>query len=316
MRFERMIAIVMLLLRREKVTGKELAEMFEVSLRTIYRDIDSINASGIPIATASGAGGGISIMERYKADKGIFTADDITAMLMGLGMISGALKGAETANALAKLKSFIPEHQLQKINARVDQIIVDLSNWMGGDLQSIFDRVKEAVHSNRLMSFVYIGSNGKEKRVLMQPHRLAYKATDWYMQGYAPDKQGFRLYKLRRMKELNLHDETFLTREAPHPFAGFTDEMSGRMFPVKLLIDKSALNRTLDYCTADDITEAEDGKLLVNFNFVDDDYGYGILLSFGAQLVCLEPEFVRSEMQNRLQSMLALYAGVPISPRP
>lgn len=307
MRFERMIAIVMLLLKRGKVSGKELAELFEVSLRTIYRDVEAINASGIPIATSAGVGGGISIMEQYKTDKGIFTTDDITAMLMGLGVVSGTLKGSTVANALAKLKSFIPQEQLHEIDVRVSRIIVDLSSWMSNDAQAVFDLIKDAIYSGRLISFSYIGQNGKPQDVLLEPHRLAFKANHWYVQGYSRLRQNFRLYKLRRIIGAALCTETFILREAPHPFAGFIDNMGGKQFRVKLLVDKAALNKMLDYCSMEDITETEDGKYVVNFDFMDDDYGYGILLSFGDQLACLAPDYVRIEMKNRLLRTLRLY---------
>lgn len=309
MKFERMLAIVMLLLHREKINAKELAEMFEVSIRTIYRDIEAINASGIPIVTTSGVGGGISIMEQYKIDKGIFTTSDITAMLMGLGVISGTLSGTDNTNAIVKLKSFIPEEQINEMNMKINQVIFDLSSWMGSrDSESTLNSIKQALEDNRLLSFTYFGHGGKEKILSIEPHRLVFKGNNWYLQGYSLVKQDFRLFKLRRISGVQVSAEDFLTREAPHPFSDFTDSMCKKMFPVKLLIEESALDKMLDYCTMDDIMQASDGKLIVNFNFIDDDYGYGILMSFGNQLVCIEPDFVRAEIKKRLNDMMKLYS--------
>lgn len=176
MKFERMIAIVMLLLQKDKVVGKELAEMFEVSLRTIYRDIETINASGIPIATISGAGGGIRIMEQYKIDKGIFTADDISAMLTGLGIMNSTLSGKEITNALAKLRSFISEDQINDINMRTMQIMFDLSPWSGsGNFNELIQAIKSALTKKRTISFSYFGRRGIEQLFGVEPHRLVFK---------------------------------------------------------------------------------------------------------------------------------------------
>ncbi|ABX43694.1 helix-turn-helix transcriptional regulator [Lachnoclostridium phytofermentans] len=176
MKFERMLAIVMLLLQREKVTGKELAEMFEVSLRTIYRDIEAINVAGIPILTTSGIGGGISIIEQYKIEKGIFTADDISTMLMGLGVVQSALSGKDITTAHAKLRSFISEELADDITVKTDQIFFDLSSWIRGkDLNKVLDIVKSAMEQKHTVTFSYYGHRGQEKLHSIEPHRLVFK---------------------------------------------------------------------------------------------------------------------------------------------
>lgn len=118
MKLERMLAIVILLLQRSKVRGKDLAEMFEVSLRTIYRDIESIHAAGIPITTSSGVGGGIGIMEQYKLNAGLFTTHDMIAILNGLGIMQSTFSGKEVSHALVKLKSIVPEEEFQAMNVK------------------------------------------------------------------------------------------------------------------------------------------------------------------------------------------------------
>lgn len=308
MKIERLIAVAILLLRRDKVTGKELAELFGVSIRTIYRDIDTLNMAGIPIVTVSGAGGGIWIMEQYKIDKGIFTARDITAMLMGLGVISQTLSAEEAANALVKLKSFVPEEQVNEINLKMKKVMFDLSSWQGGDGSgNAFDLTRSALENNRVLSFNYFGHSGKEEMRNIEPHRLVFKGGSWYLQGCSSSRQDFRLFKIRRMTDVQIGSESFMICDAPHPFNDFTENMRSKAFTVKLLVERSALDRILDYCTIDDITQSDDGKLVVRMNFTDDDYGYGILMSFGNQLVCLEPDFVRYEMRKRLCDMIQQY---------
>lgn len=309
MKFERMLAIVMLLLQRKQITGKELAEMFEVSVRTIYRDIEAISAAGIPVTTASGIGGGIGIMEQYKIEKGIFTADDISTMLMGLGIVHNALSGTDVTKVHAKIKSFVPEEFADDVASKTEQVMFDLSSWIRGkDLNPALDGVKHGMEEKQLINFLYLGRRGKERFCGIEPHRLVFKDSQWYLQGYVSKKEEFKLFKLRRMYDVHMETDSFNRRPLPHPFSDFTHEMSRRTFKIKLLLDHSAVDKMLDYCSLEDMTDLGNGRLLVEFPFIDDDYGYGILLSFGNKLTCVEPDFVRGELQRRLEEMLAQYS--------
>lgn len=121
----------MILLEKERVGAQELAEMFEVSPRTIYRDMDTINMAGIPVCSTSGVGGGFEIMREYKLDKRVFSTADLSAILMGLSNLSSVMRGDELVNALAKVKSFVPAAQANDIALKANQLHIDLSPWDG-----------------------------------------------------------------------------------------------------------------------------------------------------------------------------------------
>jgi len=307
MKLERLIAIVMLLLTREKIGGKQLAELFEVSLRTIYRDIESINRSGIPIVTTPGTKGGIGIMREYKVEKGIFTTNDITAMLMGLGFISNTLSSEETSNTLAKVHSFIPEEQRHEITLKANQIAIDLSSWMGSNLTAKIEMIRSALDSRRVLSFLYWNRQGEKARRTMEPHRLLFKGNHWYAHGYCRTKKDFRLFKLSRISDIEIMSDTFEPRVMPTAFSGFADHMSQKMIDIELLAHGSVLDRILDYCSEKDVTLVNDNLYRVHFNFVEDDYGYGILMSFGDKCVCTSPPHVRWELQKRLNQAAKAY---------
>ena len=114
MKMDRLVAIVMLLLERRRVNAKSLAGMFEVSLRTIYRDLETINRAGVPIVSSPGNGGGFSLMEGYAVERKIFTDRDIAALLMGLGSIA-AMSGPEGTYARAKIMSLLPEDRAREV---------------------------------------------------------------------------------------------------------------------------------------------------------------------------------------------------------
>ena len=131
MKIDRLVSIIMILLDKKRIGAQELADMFEVSPRTIYRDIDAINMAGIPVRSIPGVGGGFEIMQRYKIDKKVFSADDLSALLMGLSSLSGIMRGDELVHALTKVRSFIPADRANEIALKANQIYIDLSPWMG-----------------------------------------------------------------------------------------------------------------------------------------------------------------------------------------
>ena len=181
MKIDRLVSIIMILLDKERIGAQELADRFEVSPRTIYRDIDAINMAGIPVRSISGVGGGFEIMPEYKLDKKVFSADDLSTLLMGLSSLSGMIRGDELVHALAKVKSFIPADRAQDIELKVNQINIDLSPWMGNrNIQPYLEMMKTALQESRLLSFEYIAHHGNKKARTAEPYQLVLKNSQWY----------------------------------------------------------------------------------------------------------------------------------------
>ncbi|MDD3206871.1 MAG: HTH domain-containing protein, partial [Lachnospiraceae bacterium] len=150
MKVDRLISIIMILLDKERIGAQELADMFEVSPRTIYRDIDTINMAGIPVRSTSGVGGGFEIMPEYKIDKKVFSTADLSAILMGLSSLSNLIRGEELVNALAKVRSFIPVDKTKDIELKINQIYIDFSQWVGNrNIQPFLEIIKEALQESR-----------------------------------------------------------------------------------------------------------------------------------------------------------------------
>lgn len=315
MRLERILAIVMVLLERSRIPAKSLAGMFEVSLRTIYRDIDSINQAGIPIITTPGPGGGVGIMPQYKVEKKIFTGQDITALLMGLGFIAGTLPSEEIVNTLAKVKTLLPEEQINAISLKSSQISLDLSPWKGQEgWQQKFDLLRAAIQLQRTVTMLY-RTRGSTRPTLrtIEPYRLILKAGQWYLQSYSPAQQGFRLYKLARMEEPVMTEETFALRGMPTEFSDFSKKMEAQEYSITLWAGEKGIDRVLEYCGYEDITPAPNGGYFVKFPFMEDDYSYAILMGFGAECRCMAPAHVRRELIRRLDAAVQGYA-LPVLP--
>ena len=309
MKVDRLVSIIMILLEKERVGAQELAEMFEVSPRTIYRDIDAINMAGIPVRSTSGVGGGFEIMQKYKLDKTVFSTADLSAILMGLSNLSNVMRGDELVNALAKVKSFIPADRAKDIELKANQICIDLSPWIGNhNLQPYLEIIKTALLQSRLLSFTYTDVHGKKTARTAEPYQLVLKSNHWYLQGYCHKRNAFRLFKLSRMANLQMEEEIFTPRDYEKPQLDFDDILATIQTEIKIRIHRSVMDRVLDFCAYEHFKSDGNEHYIVDFPFIENEYYYDILLSFGDQCECLEPPHIRAEIKRKIQDIAAIYA--------
>ena len=310
MKVDRLVSMILILLEQPRVGAQELADRFEVSVRTIYRDMEAINQAGIPVRSTSGVGGGFEIMEQYKLDRTVFSTDDLSAILMGLSSLSGMMRGDELVNALAKVRSFIPADRAESIELRANQIYIDLSPWIGNrNVQPYLEWIKIALQQSRLLSFDYADRYGTKIARIAEPYQLVLKSSHWYLQGYCHMRNDFRLFRLSRMSELRIEKETFPPREFPKPQLDASEVIAKMQTTIKLRIHPSILDRVLDFCTQEDVSPDGNAHYIVLFPFIENDYYYGILLSFGDKCECLEPPSIRAEMKRRIHDIAAIYVG-------
>ncbi len=308
MKIDRLVSIIMILLDKERIGAQELADMFEVSPRTIYRDIDAINRAGVPVSSTSGAGGGFEILRNYKIEKNVFTATDLTAILTGLYSITDIVRGDELMNVLAKVKSFIPADRAKDIELKAGQIYIDLSPWMGNkNTERYLSTIKTALQENRLLSFEYADRHGNKTARIVEPYQLILKSNHWYFQGYCRIRNDFRLFRLCRISNLQTRKETFTPRTFQKPQLAFNDILATMQTKIKIRIHESVMDRVLDHCAYEDVLPDGDEHYIVLFPFIENEYYYDVLLSFGDKCECLEPEHIRTEMKRRLQNILKLY---------
>ncbi|AWW27414.1 helix-turn-helix transcriptional regulator [Acetobacterium carbinolicum] len=308
MKVDRLVSIIMILLDKKRIGAQELADLFEVSPRTIYRDIDTINMAGIPVHSTSGVGGGFEIMQQYKIDKKVFSTADLSAILMGLSSLSNMIRGDELVNALAKVKSFIPADRAKDIELKANQIVVDLSPWMGNrNIQPYLEMIKTALQESKLLSFEYADRYGNKTARTTEPYQLVLKSSHWYLQGYCHKRNHFRLFKLSRTSNLQIQAESFTPRDYQKPQLDFTDILATMQIKIKIRIHKSIVDRVLDYCTYEHFSPDGDEYFIVRFPFIENEYHYNILFSFGDKCECLEPLHIRTEMKRRIHDIATLY---------
>lgn len=308
MKVDRLVSIIMILLEKKRIGAQELADRFEVSLRTIYRDIDAINMAGIPVRSMSGVGGGLEIMPEYKMDKRAFSTAELSALLMGLTNLSGMVRGEELLSALAKVRSFIPADKAKEIDLRANQICIDLSPWMGNrNIQPWLETIQTALQERRLLSFAYVDGHGNQTERTVEPYQLVLKGSHWYFQGYCRFRQDYRLFRLSRISNLQMKVETFVPREYQKPILDYSEALESMQTRIRLRIHKSIMDRVLDYCGFENFTPDGAEHYLVEYPFVENDYYYDMLLSFGQGCECLAPTRIREELKRRAQAIAAIY---------
>ncbi len=308
MKIDRLVSIIMTLLDRERIGARELADTFEVSPRTIYRDIEAINLAGIPIRSVSGVGGGFEIMPEYKLDNKVFSTADLSAILMGLSSLSNVVRGDELINAFEKVKSFIPAEKARDIEIKANQISIDPSPWIGcRNIQPYLEMIKTALREHKLLCFEYTAHHGNRTLRTIEPYQLVLKGSHWYVQGYCYFRNDYRLFKLSRISKLQMKRETFIPRDYQKPILDFDEILETMQTEIKIRIHNSVLDRVLEYCTYDRFVPDGDEYYIVKFPFIENDYHYDILLGFGDKCECLEPVRIRTEIRRKIQDMAAVY---------
>ncbi|HQL05741.1 MAG TPA: YafY family protein [Treponemataceae bacterium] len=310
LKIDRLISIIMILLEKKRIGAKELADLFEVSKRTIYRDIDTICMAGIPVVSTPGSLGGFEIMSGYKVTNKIFSTSDLCTILTGLTSLSNLIRGDELVNALAKVKSFIPSASAKDIAVKTNQICIDLSPWtFNRNIQPYVEYIQTALSENRLLSFDYADRRGSKTSRQAEPSMLVLKNSQWYFQGYCRTKNDYRLFKLVRMSNLHMQDEVFIPRDHEKPQLDYSDAAEAMQTKIKIRIHASVMDRLLDYCSFDSFIPDGEEHYIVLFPFIENDYYYSILMSFGGKCECLEPLHIRTEMKRRIQRIADVYEG-------
>ena len=288
MKIDRMIGILAILLQQEKVTAPYLAEKFEVSRRTISRDVEELCRAGIPLRTRQGANGGISIMEGYKIDSTLLTRSDMQAILEGLRSLDSVSGTSRYAQLMEKLSA-----GASSLVAGGQHMLIDLSAWSKSALAPKIELFREAIENGELVSFKYFSPKGESLRTI-EPYDLIFRWANWYVWGYCLERKDYRLFKLNRMTEIKAGN-SFVKRQAPLP-----DLSNEKVFPpvcqVKALIAPEYRWRLVEDYGPDCFVTQADGRLLFTFDFTDEDSILSWILSFREGAELLEPSKLREKM--------------------
>lgn len=299
MQINRLFEIVYILLDKKTITAKELANRFEVSVRTIYRDIDTLSAAGIPLYTSKGKGGGISILDDFVLNKSLFSEQEQNQILMSLQSLS-AVKGPDVEPVLNKLSTLFNKQGLNWID-------VDFSRW-GSDNneREKFSLLKTGILHKVLVTFDYFSSHGEKTLRTIEPLKLIFKGQSWYLYGFCRVKHDFRIFKITRIKNLCCSNETF-NRDLPNDIWDKSDAYNHRLIKLVLKIEAKMAYRLYDEFEHECITKNADGSFTVTATFPEDEWVYGYVLSYGNYAEVLAPKHIRETIKRKFAEGLNKY---------
>ena len=300
MKIDRLIGILSILLQKEMTTAPELAEHFEVSRRTINRDIEALCKAGVPIQTTQGTGGGISIMSGYRMDRTILTSKDMQVILAGLRSLDSVSGSKYYGQLMEKLQTGSSE-----LISGKDSMLIDLSSWYKTSLAPKISTIQDAIENRHLLSFEYYAPSGESKRTI-EPYYVVFKWSSWYVYGFCRKRKDYRLFKLNRMDKVKQTDKSFVCRNAPLPDLE-TENIYPMEIKVKALFTPDVKWRLVEEFGPGCFEETKDGKLLFTADYTDVDYFTDWIMTFGDKAEVLEPEDVRKRIREIVTAMTKTY---------
>jgi predicted DNA-binding transcriptional regulator YafY len=295
MKLDRMLGITMELLSKKRVTASELAARYEVSIRTIYRDIELINQAGIPVASFTGADGGFEMMDGFYLTKQHFSVDDLSVIYSLLKGMDGAMEGKSTA-IMNKLSSLQPA--LLKGGSR-DRIVFDMTT--SEQERAIVRPLLEAIQRSRVICFSYSDASGASSQRRVEPLTLYWERGAWYLEGFCLSRKAKRIFKISRFSRFEVTDEQFHPRDnSAHP-----REEEAQGMKAHLRFDLKARPRVLEQFKGE--YTIEDGYIDVHTIFYSKEYALSVILSYGSKVKIISPEELKDDVMQTLQDIQKLY---------
>ncbi|MCL2055085.1 MAG: YafY family transcriptional regulator [Oscillospiraceae bacterium] len=267
MKLDRLLGILTVLLQKDSATAPELAEKFEVSRRTIGRDIDALCMAGIPVVARQGSGGGLSIAEGFKLDKSILTTEALLCLTVG-------------------------------------SIELNLTSYHKKQLTEKIKSINRAILNKHFIEFDYFYDKGTCRRRI-EPYFVIFQWSSWYVFGFCLERQDFRLFKLQRLWDFHCCDERFEPREIPPDKRDFNATFKDDI-KLTALFDPSAKYQLIENYGLNCFTETDEG-LLFKFGFTNRDYLVSWLLSFGGNVKVLEPDYIAEDLKAAAEKILENY---------
>ncbi|MCH5349718.1 MAG: YafY family transcriptional regulator [Oscillospiraceae bacterium] len=298
----RLFEIVYILLESGSITAAKLAERFEVSVRTIYRDIDALSQAGVPVYAERGKGGGIRMMEGFSIEKSLLSESERTEVLSALQGFTSIIGRGE---ALGKLSAFFGIESESWLD-------VDLSNWCGSD-EDVFKLIRGAITGRYVLSFDYYNPSGEVSSRSILPTKLRFKSKTWYCQGFCLERKAMRIFKISRMKRVSVTDKHYEIGNIPaeDPIENFGRDQECTKIILKIRSEMAF--RIYDDFDETEITRLPDGDFVVTVSYPVDGWVYGLILSYGNNAEVIEPQFMRDELKRIAESIKNKYHTNPKS---
>ena len=312
MQIDQLFEFVYILLDKKQTTATEMAKRFGVSTRTIYRWIDALSVSGVPVYSLKGRGGGIAISDKYALDKRILSEDERLAIVSSLKAFN-SLAGNPASAVNVNIKA------AEKISGLVakdtDWLEVDFSPWSpeGNEVRKIFGTLRDCILKGRQVSFDYYSGDGHSENRIVHPWKLIYKGQAWYLQGWCTTRKAERFFKLTRMQNLDITGRTAnITKLAAKEFETKHNSPAPQKYKPKLLTIKAKvfpqkISYLFDTFICSEVVPHKDGSITVTFTVPEEDWIYELLLSFGNNMKIISPKNVRDRILGLAEDVIKTY---------
>ncbi|MFF2910322.1 helix-turn-helix transcriptional regulator [Paenibacillus sp. NPDC057934] len=298
---ERLISIIMILLKKNIVSTSEFAQLFNVSKRTILRDMETLSVSNIPIYATHGVNGGYGIMEEYKVDKRLLSSSDLENILTALGGLEQILISEEVEITLKKIEAMVSPLSLKS------SIQLSFYDWEGrSEILQTLRTCQEAILMRRLVSFDYIDKDGATSNRMVEPYQLHFSERSWYLKGFCLDRMGYRTFKLSRIDNLHMNEQTFNLRDdllEQQQKASYQPQLVA----IKALISPSIQDQFIERYGRKSIENYSAEYLLATIYVPQNSTGFDFLASFGTNLTIIEPKAYVEDFRNYLKNMIDNY---------
>ncbi|EHU5031553.1 TPA: helix-turn-helix transcriptional regulator [Streptococcus suis] len=298
MKIDRHMGIISYLIDKQKTTAKELASLFNVSLRTIMRDIDDLTLAGIPLYVAKGKNGGIFMMENFKTDKPPLTNIELSSIENSLKSRYQVLGDNSTFNAILKLN---------KTNLNSD-FEIDLSLSQGNlELRKVVFQLLNSIRKNIRITFEYINSKGEQSKKNCEPYRIVYKDRSWYLDAHDNTNDRFSVYKIARISGIVFHEVFEKRNFTPTPYDGGI-WINKDKIPVTLYVNKIVIDRFIELIGNNFIKKIDNDIYEVIYPLHDNEWGYNVLLGYGKYVEVISPEIFKNNFVLYLDNIRELYS--------
>jgi len=316
MKINRLLAIITILLNREKISAVELSKRFEVSIRTIYRDIEAINMAGIPVVSQSGNNGGFYIVDNYKINHQFLTLEDKISIVEALKNINRFLDNKQVELAIEKIKSIVPRERRAEFDSHLEQMVIDNLPW--GSKKSKKENLNYkiiyiAVENKKCIVFGYRNSKGQYDWREVEPLTLVFKGFSWYLFSFCKLRSDYRLFKLSRMDNLNVLEKEIEQDKMSYEQyenLGRNKYDENKMIRVVLKFSNRVRYRIEDYFDISEIKVEEDGSLVVETDFFEDEWVYSMILSYGEYVEVIEPYRIRKIIKDKSEKIYKIYSNM------
>jgi len=308
MRIDRMLGIIVLLLNRNKISAKKLAERFDVSVRTIYRDIEAINMAGVPIVSHAGSNGGFGIIENYRLDRQVLSIDDMTSIITALKGVSKSLGDNDLDNIAEKILSIVPRDKIPNINKHFEEVSIDITPWgFKEKSREYLKKLQTAISDCDVVKFLYRNMRGETIRRVVEPMTMIFKGYAWYLFGYCKIRNDFRLFRLSRMDALEITNQKFERKNVLYKEYFMQQDSALNTIEIVLKFKPEARIRVEEYFEESTVKFTSDGGMIVSVSFPEDEWVFATILSFGEVVEVVSPPNIREKIRKKAQKICSIY---------